>query len=119
MNRMDRIRKSWNQALGVITKHLMRLTRLSAPTVACRARPSWLSATSNSEHTDPGEARLDRLVGISQLVRRQSGMLCDACEHTGPDFLVIVKSESEIGPARAGQDAMGRTRLTFDRPTDA
>lgn len=46
-------------------------------------------------------------------------MLCDACEHTGPDFLVIVKSESEIGPARAGQDAMGSTRLTFDRPTDA
>ena len=40
----------------------------------------------------------------SKVFRTQSGVLGDACEHSGADFLLIVKREDEIGPIGAGKE---------------
>jgi len=42
----------------------------------------------------------------------------NARQHLGPDFVVVVEGENEIGLAGPGQRTM-RARLTLDCPADA
>jgi hypothetical protein len=52
-----------------------------------------------------------------EILRRQPGVLGDASEHSGSDFLAIVKREDEVQPALAGKCAV-RTRLALNLSTD-
>jgi hypothetical protein len=49
---------------------------------------------------------------------RKSRVLGDSRQHPWTDLFTVVKREDEIGPALAGQRAVG-AGLAFDLPTDA
>jgi hypothetical protein len=52
-----------------------------------------------------------------QVFWRESCVLRDSGEHSGTQFLAIVKGEHVVGPTRAREGPMG-TRLALDRPAN-
>ena len=61
---------------------------------------------------------MDRILGASGIVGRQSRALGDTGEHARPDFLAIVEGENEIRPALTGKNAVRGSALTFDHPPE-
>src|SRR5262249_43908193 len=53
-----------------------------------------------------------------QIAWSQAGVARQPREHPGPDLLVVVKCEDDIGPAGPAQHAM-RSRAPHDRPADS
>jgi len=60
--------------------------------------------------------RLIRPTGL-KIIFRQSRMLRNAYEHSRTDFIAIVKSKHEVGPAGTLQGAV-RPALPFDGPAN-
>ena len=56
--------------------------------------------------------------GVLEVFWREARVLADSRQHPWTDLFTLVKREDEIGPALAGQGAVG-TGLAFDLPTDA
>src|SRR3990172_7741791 len=53
-----------------------------------------------------------------QILGPEPRALGDAGEHAGADLLVVAEGEDEVGPAEAGEDAVG-ARLAFEAPARA
>ena len=49
----------------------------------------------------------------------QSGSSSDACQHARPDFILIVKGENDIRPAKAGENLVRTAGFPLYRPADA
>jgi hypothetical protein len=57
-------------------------------------------------------------MGASKILRPETGLLCDARQHSRANLFAIVEREHDVGPAFTLERSM-RSALPLDRPADA